>query len=446
MSRLNTCEETHSIRCKPAVSLARTFRRVLLLAPAFTAAVGCQALSQQRPADFPPTSSISPRADDARLDAARRDFMVDPNVRQTAGEYPPIPTDAVSERAMQETILEHEQFEREKKGFSFEDLAPEKIVENMKEAVSLGQDEELARSLFKEGEALYARKEYSAAAAKFKKAASRWKDSPLEEDALFYLGECYFFADKYPQAHDTFGELLKKYDNSRYLDTVSARQFAIGRYWEKYHAQQPRWPVTPNLTDRTRPLFDTFGNAMKSYELIHMYDPTGPLADDSVMAYANARFLQGRYEEAAYEYGKLRRNYPKSPHQMKAHVLGLRAQMEVYQGTHYDARPLEAAQRVADDTLSQFGRELGTEYEYVLKERNRIREERARRDFMMAEYYEKRGYYGAAKVYYQLLMKEFPNTEASRIARERIAAIADKPERPANHVEWLTETLSTADK
>lgn len=445
MSRLN-CEIASSIRWKPDVHLARTFRRVLVLAPAFAVAVGCQALSQQQPTGFPPVSSISPRADDARLDAARRGAVVDPNVRRTSVEDPPIPTGGAGERAMQETILEHEQFEEEKKGFSWEDLAPEKIMENMKEAVGLGQDEALAKSLFKEGEALYAKKEYLAAAAKFKKAASRWKDSPLEEDALFYLGECYFFGDKYPQAQDTFGELLKKYDNSRYLDTVSARQFAIGRFWEKYHSQEPHWPVTPNLTDKTRPLFDTFGNAMKSYELIHMYDPTGPLADDSVMAYANARFLQGRYEDAAYEYDKLRRNYPKSPHQMKAHVLGLRAQMEVYQGTHYDDQPLQSAKRIADDTLSQFGRELGTEYDYVLKERNRINEERARRDFMMAEYYEKRGYYGAAKVYYQLLMKEFPNTEASRVAQERLDAIADKPERPANHVKWLTDTLSTADK
>ena len=377
-----------------------------------------------------------------RADSGR---LVDPNVRPVSAETPGVPTDAVNGRMMEETILEHEELEKEKKGFSVEDLAPENVIANMKAAVGLGPDEDLARSLFREGEALYAKKDYLAAAAKFKKAASRWPDSPLEEDALFYLAESYFFADKYPKAHDAFGELIKKYDNSRYLDTISARQFAIGRYWEKYYEVEPHWPVTPNMTDGTRPTFDTFGNALKAYELIHMYDPTGPLADDSVMAFANARFLQGRYEDAAYEYAKLRRNYPKSPHQMKAHILGLRAQMEVYQGAEYDSQPLEAAEKIADQALTQYGRKLGTEYEKVVEERNRIRQERAKRDFQMAEYYEKRGYYGAARVYYKALIEKFPNTEASRVAQQRLDAIKDKPQRPKNHVKWLTDTFSSAD-
>ena len=423
------------------------------MVPMLVAAVGCQALSQQRPVTYPRNPSANPRAA-APADAVQADSgrLVDPNVRPASAEAPAVPTrtpavptEALNGRMMEETVLEHEDFKEEKKGFSMEDLAPEKIIENAKAAVGLGPDEELARSLFKEGEALYAQKDYLAAAGKFKKAAARWPDSPLQEDALFYEGESYFFADNYAKAHDAFSELIKKYDNSRYLDTISARQFAIGRFWEKYQTAEPHWPVTPNLTDKTRPTFDTFGNAMKAYELIHMYDPTGPLADDSVMAYANARFLQGRYEDAAYEYAKLRRNYPKSPHQMKAHVLGLRAQMEVYQGAAYDSQPLESAQKVADETLTQYGKKLGTDYDYVLKERNRIRQERAKRDFKMAEYYEKRGYYGAAREYYKTLIQQFPNTEASRIARIRLEAIADKPAKPKNHVKWLTDVLSSTD-
>ena len=45
--------------------------------------------------------------------------------------------------------------------------------------------------------------------------------------------------------------------------------------------------------DKTRPWFDTWGNAIAAYESIHMHDPRGPLADIAVMAVANMYFRAG---------------------------------------------------------------------------------------------------------------------------------------------------------
>src|SRR3990172_2006816 len=96
---------------------------------------------------------------------------------------------------------------------------------------------------------LFRDKKYKEAAGKFATAADRWPDSPLEEDALFLKGESEFFADQYPKAHDTYGGLMKKYSNTRHLDTVVRREFAIGHYWEQLQDAKPTWPVTPNVTD-----------------------------------------------------------------------------------------------------------------------------------------------------------------------------------------------------
>ena len=46
----------------------------------------------------------------------------------------------------------------------------------------------------------------------------------MEEDALFLQSESEFFSDQYPKAHDTIGGLLKKYPNTRHLDTAVARE------------------------------------------------------------------------------------------------------------------------------------------------------------------------------------------------------------------------------
>ena len=128
--------------------------------------------------------------------------------------------------------------EEKKKGFELSDLAPENVWKNMKKATGYGPDEKIARAAMQEGQTLFREKKYTEAAAKFATTADRWPDSPLEEDALFLKGESEFFADQYSKAHDTYGGLLKKYVNTRHLDTVAAREFAIGRYWEQVFTRQ----------------------------------------------------------------------------------------------------------------------------------------------------------------------------------------------------------------
>ena len=134
---------------------------------------------------------------------------------------------------------------------------------------------------------------------------------------------------------------------------------------------------------------------------MRLNDPTGPLADASVMAMGNAYFRVGRFEEAASNYDVLRKEYPNSKYQALAHVLGLQAKMRVYQGTLYDQAPLNDANKIADQALKQFEKELGPEHKRMVQARTQIIEEKASREFMLAEYYEQHKYYGAAKMYYK---------------------------------------------
>jgi TolA-binding protein len=336
--------------------------------------------------------------------------------------------------------------EEKKKGFELSDLAPENVYKNMKSATGYGPDEKVARAAMQEGEALFRDKKYKEAAAKFATAADRWPDSPLEEDALFLKAESEFFSDQYPKAHDTYGGLLKKYANTRHLDAVSAREFALGRYWEQIYDAHPSWPVTPNVTDNSRPLFDTFGYAIQAFERIRQHDPTGPLADASLMALGNAYFRRGRYEEAAYNYDLLRKEYPNSKHQMKAHLLGLHAKMRIYQGTAYDETPLRDAGKIADQTLKQFGDKLGDERPRIEQARLQVIEEKANRDFTRAQYYDQRACYGAARLYYNSVIDEYPSTQRAKEARTRLDQIRTEPDEPPNRFAWLTGLFESKKK
>ena len=327
--------------------------------------------------------------------------------------------------------------EEKDSGFDWSQLDPANVYKNMKAAVGLGPDEKLAQQYFNEGTALYREKKYDEAAEKFKTAADRWPDSTLEEDALFFQGESYFFADRYSKAHDTFLMLFKKYQNTRYLDVAVARQFSIGRYWEQMDRVEPHWPITPNLTEKTLPWFDSFGNSVNAYLSVRLNDPTGPLADDSIMATADAYFLKGRFEDAAYHYDLLRKEYPKSKHQVQAHLLGLKCKQMVYQGPMYDGKPLDEADEIARQALTQFRTQLGAERANIVELRDQVRAQKAEREWAMAQFYETKRAYGAARISYQKLIKDYPQTQMAAAAGERLQKIKDYPAEPTDHFKWL---------
>ncbi len=336
--------------------------------------------------------------------------------------------------------------EPDNSGFKVSDLAPDKILTNVRNAAGYGPDEAKARAAIQQGKALLEQKRYAEAGKQFGTAAARWPDSIVEEDALFYLGESQFFADQYPKAQDTYGRLLKEYGNSRHLDTVSKRLFSIGRYWEQQHGQNPHWPVTPNLTDGSRPMFDTLGRAIKAYETVSIHDPTGPLADDAVMATAVAFFQDGRWEQAAFQFDVLRKQYPKSEHQAKAHLLGLQARLRVYQGPAYDNTPLLQADEIAKQALTQFPTELADERAMVLKERDRVVEQRAARDWLMAEFYDGKNNFGAARYYYRAIIKDYPLTSYSQRAQQRLGEIRGEPDNPPKRFQWLTDLFPSEEE
>ncbi|MBI3461838.1 MAG: outer membrane protein assembly factor BamD [Planctomycetes bacterium] len=293
-----------------------------------------------------------------------------------------------------------------------------------------------ARKFAEEGEALFQQAKYTEAIDKFRTAAKLWPDSPVAEDSLFRVGECYFFSDNYPDAHDAYQEVMTKYENSRYLDHIVQREFKMAQYWQAL-GRTPAGQSYINFTDKTQPWFNTPGNALDAYDAIRLHDPAGDLADDAIMATATTHFENGRFEEADYHFGLLRSEYPQSEHQAKAHMLGIRAKLENYQGPHYDSKPLDEAEELTGQALVQFPTELADERERLLQTRAAARAQQAERDWSIGEYYAKTEHYGAARYHWQKLRADFPDTRFAEMAAERLAQTKDLPENPPQRLPWL---------
>jgi outer membrane protein assembly factor BamD (BamD/ComL family) len=321
-------------------------------------------------------------------------------------------------------------------------LDPRVAYGKVKTAVGLGPNDQAAHKLFLEGEGYFQEKYYKKAAKKYEEAADRAVDMRLKEDSMFMAAESYFFDDRYIPARDAYNALADKYPSTRYLDKLIDREWAIAQYWEHYEEHSPDWTGTPNGWDKTRPWFDTIGHAIKTYDNIRMNDPTGPRADDAIMATAGIYFREGKYEDADYHYTLLRREYPRSEFQFEAHLLGLQSKLRKYQGEDYDGTPLEEAQQLVTQLRRNFANQLSPEERDRLKVVSaQLTEQQATRTMRMAQYYDGTKHYGAAKGYYAEVIKKYPDTDLAKTARDRVAVIASEPDAPAKRLAWVVEAF-----
>ena len=310
--------------------------------------------------------------------------------------------------------------------FGWDSFRGDTIKKNWKKMTGRGPDEEIARQALADADDLFRQGRYRDAIAKYKVAIDRWPDSDIEEDAMWQLAECLFFTDQYPKAEDAYDELVKKYANTRHLDRVARRQFVIAQYWIALDQKRHLPTIVPNVVDRSRPLFDTRGRALKAFDHVRINDPRGPLADDSLMAQANAHFLDKQWLDADYFYGLVRAEYPDSDFLLDAHVLGLQAKLRAYQGSGYEGSVLDEAEVLADQTLVQFPDRLSREEEErVERTRAEIAAQQAQRIWDRAEFYAKGKHYTSARMYYAMIAKDYPATQLAQRSRARFDQIRD---------------------
>jgi outer membrane protein assembly factor BamD (BamD/ComL family) len=317
------------------------------------------------------------------------------------------------------------------------------VKRRWKKMVGRGPNEPIARKALAEADASFREGRYQEAIKKYKVAIDRWPDSVIEEDALWQLAESYFFTDQYPKAEDQYDELVKKYANTKYLDRIAQRQFVIAQYWIAVDQKSHLPVIVPNLADRSRPLFDTRGRALKAYDHVRINDPRGALADDSIMAQANAHFLDRQWLDADYFYGLLRSEYPDSDFLLQAHLLGLQSKLHAYQGPGYEGGILEEAEILADQVVVQFPDQLSRdEEERVEKTRGEIAAQQALRHWQRAEFYAKGKHYASARIYYALIARDYPKTMLAEQARTKYQTIRDKTDVSDDPFPMLTRVLN----
>ena len=321
------------------------------------------------------------------------------------------------------------------KKFDWSVLDPANSFSRMRDWMGLGPDESKADESMQKGRAILLSnpdlkdaKKNLEAAKHFTEAARKFPDSVLEEDALHLAAECYFFSDDYYNAFSMYQKLLSKYQHSKHIDNAVRRLFKIGRYWELESEKKSSFF---NFADKSLPRYDAFGFAKKAYETIFNYDPLGPVSDDALMALATAYLKRGRYQgddnfnQAAYFYQRLREEHPSSKYIVKAYENELYARTHAYLGAEHPNRTLEEARKLSEIMSRQFSNDLDQEERSnFLQMKEDILDKSAERLWSRGQYYDlKKRYYGSARIHYEQLIEEYPQTEYAERARIRMKQI-----------------------
>ncbi|MDF1744853.1 MAG: outer membrane protein assembly factor BamD, partial [Gimesia sp.] len=187
--------------------------------------------------------------------------------------------------------------------------------------------------------------------------------------------------------------------------------------------RKSRWALLPNLFDRSRPVFDTENRALEALKSIWLHDPTGPLADDSLMLTASHYLKVGRYMDADRTFTLLREEYPKSPHLKDAFMLGTHVKLMSYQGPQYDATVLSDAGNLKETTIRLFPE---SERMRLKEELKKIEQAKAKRDWETVQYWMRRSKPKSAAIYCNLLIENHPTSTFANQARELLADLGEE--------------------
>lgn len=327
------------------------------------------------------------------------------------------------------------------------DLAPSQLLTTIK-ARTQGANPAVAKENYTEGQRLYQaaidqlerdpdgdlhKDMFNEAANQFRVASASMPDSQVEENALYFEGESYFFADRYVQSNRAFEKLIANYSGTHHLDHAEHRRYAIAVYW----LELAETTFMPSLTDPKRPQSGLATEARRVLHRIRIDDPTGKLADDATLALGKAFMNTQRYYEAADTFEDLRKNYPGSPHQFTAHMLELESRLQGYQGKNYDDTPLRKADDLMKNIVRLFPKECEGQLDYLEQRAAQIQNQIAERDYSMAQYFENKGENRAARIYYQKVADDFKHTPLGESVNQQIEKVAALPPKPAQPAQWL---------
>lgn len=232
----------------------------------------------------------------------------------------------------------------------------------------------------------------------------RFPESGLVPAALLLAGQIHEREGNSVRALGAYEELLEKHPGSEESEAAAARIFALGP-----SLRVPR---------RRLGLFSPPDKAVDAVLTAVEKAPFSPGADQALFEVGLRSRKGGKLAESVEIFDRLAGEYPDSPERPRAEYLAARSLYELGSRQRGNRRALEDASSRVEAWLARYPG--GEDRDAVLALGRAILEEVARREMEIADFYERTGNPGAARVYYRRVIELFPGTAAAGEARSRL--------------------------
>ena len=249
-----------------------------------------------------------------------------------------------------------------------------------------------------------AKKDYSTAIRKLEQLTEVFPASPYAAKARYHIGEIYQLAGEKEKAFRSYQKVIDNYPGSDLVTTAVSKQFVIGGQftnkrqggWFSFLRSDPADLLTRTVTAA----------------------PYAAEAEKALYDLGNYHFREGHFQEAIDTFDRLVQDYPESQYGPAAELKAGEAGFKLYrkQKNNEDLL-LNTSTRLAS-FLARYpdNKDKGKAQRLY----GQTRELLAEKVMEVAQFYEKNKNPKAAKVYFEKVVNDYPETEAAKKAKGKI--------------------------
>ncbi|MFC1658789.1 tetratricopeptide repeat protein [Candidatus Omnitrophota bacterium] len=262
---------------------------------------------------------------------------------------------------------------------------------------------------------LYGEGKLKEAQSEFERLLQHYPKSEQAAEAQYYLGAILEKQGKLYEAYLAYQKVIDKYPFSSRISGIIEKEFGIAESFmqgEKRKALGITLPVENPAIEIFRKVIDN-----STY---------GPLAAEAQYKLGLILKSLGNYFEAEEEFGRVIKNYPQSEWVTPAEFQIAECRANISPSPDYDQEATrEAKEKFQEFVLSHSDAALSLQAEENIRQ---LQEREAQGYYDSAVFYEKQRAYQAARIYYNIVIENYPRSPWAAKASEKLKALEEKDE------------------
>jgi len=244
----------------------------------------------------------------------------------------------------------------------------------------------------------------------FERLLQHYSKSQQAADAQYYLGMIEEKQGRLYEAYLGYQKVIDKYPFSSRINEIIERQFRIA---EQFMQGQKRKALGITLPVEN-PAIEIFREVIDN-------STYGPLAAEAQYKLGLILKSLGRFFEAEDEFNKVIKNYPQSEWVTAAEFQIAECRANISPSPDYDQEATrEAKEKFQEFVLSHSDAALSSQAEKNIRE---LQEREAQGYYDTAVFYEKQRAYNAAKIYYNIVIEDYPRSLWAAKALSKLHAL-----------------------